>query len=97
MHSSFELVENLKRSEISGEEIELFHEFLSACDLVKFAKYKPSSTKSSVNLDKAFEIVEFTKLVYEEPEEPEETEEPPKDESLINDEEQLAESIEEQK
>jgi len=92
--TTFELLENLKRSEISDEEIEMFHEFLSICDLVKFAKYKPTSTKNSANLDKAFEIVERTKLVFEEPEK---IEEPSKDESLINDEEQLADPVEAQK
>ena len=74
----------------------MFHEFLITCDLVKFAKYKPTSAKNSANLDEAFEIVERTKLVYEEPEELE-TEASPKDESPLNDEEQLAEPVEEQK
>jgi len=92
--TTFELLENLRSSEISEEEIEMFHEFLSTCDLVKFAKYKPTSAKNSTNLGKAFEIVERTKLVYEEPEE---TEESTKDQSLMNDEEQLAEPVEEQK
>ncbi len=94
--TTFELIENLQRSEISAEEIEMFHEFLITCDLVKFAKYKPTSAKNSANLDEAFEIVERTKLGYEEPEEIE-TEASPKDESLFNDEEQLAEPVEEQK
>ena len=94
--TTFELIENLQRSEISAEEIEMFHEFLITCDLVKFAKYKPTSAKNSANLDEAFEIVERTKLVYEEPEELE-TEASPKDESPLNDEEQLAEPVEEQK
>ena len=92
--TSFELRENLKRSEIPAEEIAMFYEFLSTCDLVKFAKYKPSSAKNSANLNKAFEIVERTKLVYEEPEK---TGESPKGESLINHEEHLAEPVEEQK
>ena len=94
--TTLELIENLKRSEISAEEIEMFHEFLITCDLVKFAKYKPTSAKNSANLDEAFEIVERTMLVYEEPEELE-TEVSPKDGSLLNDEEQLAEPVEEQK
>jgi len=94
--TTFEFIENLIRSEVSTEEIEMFHEFLITCDLVKFAKYKPTSAKNSANLDEAFEIVERTKLVYEEPEEIE-TEASPKDESLLNDEEQLAEPVEEQK
>ncbi|TDI91232.1 MAG: hypothetical protein E2O77_07145 [Caldithrix sp.] len=91
--TTFELIENLERSEISAEEISMFQEFLSTCDLVKFAKYTPTSAKNLVNLDKAFEIVECTKLIYEEPEK---TEGPPKVESLINHEEHLAEPVEEQ-
>ena len=94
--TTFELIENLQRSEISAEEIEMFHEFLITCDLVKFAKFKPTSAENSANLDEAFEIVQRTKLVYEEPEELE-TEASPKDESPLNDEEQLAEPVEEQK
>ena len=91
--TTFELIENLERSEISAEEISMFQEFLSTCDLVKFAKYTPTSAKNLVNLDKAFEIVECTKLIYEEPEK---TEGSPKVESLINHEEHLAEPVEEQ-
>ena len=79
--TTFELIENLRRAEISDEEIQMFNEFLNACDLVKFAKYKPTTAKNSANLDKAFEIVEQTKLVYEESEELE-TEVFPKDETL---------------
>ncbi len=94
--TTFELIEDLKRSGILDEDIQLFNEFLSTCDLVKFAKYKPTNAKNSATLDKAVEIVERTKLVYEEPEELE-TEEFSNDESVVIDEEQLAEPVEEQR
>lgn len=92
--TTFELVENLKRSEIPLDESELIHEFLANCDMVKFAKYKPTDAENAAIVDKAFEIIERTKLVYVEPEE---TEAGEKEETVINDEEQIAEPVEAEK
>lgn len=92
-----ELIENLRSSEVEPENERRIHEFLDTCDLVKFAKYQPTDKENSEILKLAYEIVEKTKLIYEEPEEEEslEEEKPIKDESTVN-ENSLVENVEEQ-
>lgn len=62
--TTFELMSRLRESEIEQEHIELIETFLSVCDLVKFAKYLPGKEEHRLTMDKAFDIVERTKLVY---------------------------------
>lgn len=69
--TTYELVENLKQANVESENIALIQEFLELCDLVKFAKYAPSDEQNEAIYDQAVEIVERTKLVYDQ----EETEE----------------------
>lgn len=60
-----ELIENLRQAEFSEEEIDLIADFLEKCDLVKFAKYVPEADQNTAILEQAFEIVQRTKLVYD--------------------------------
>ncbi len=63
--TTFELLENLRQNQIEDGIIQTIAEFLEICDLVKFAKYQPSSEEIDSTLNKAFEIVDKTKLVFE--------------------------------
>ncbi|MFQ5636825.1 MAG: hypothetical protein ACE5IR_02380 [bacterium] len=63
--TTFELIENLRASGIEPEYEHRIHEFLKICDLVKFAKYHPTDQESVEILDRAFDIVEQTKLLYD--------------------------------
>lgn len=63
--TTFELIENLKAAEIEDETVQLIQQFLEICDLVKFAKYKPTEEESSSTLNKAYEIVQRTQLIYD--------------------------------
>ncbi|NIR47832.1 protein BatD [candidate division KSB1 bacterium] len=94
-----ELIENLRSAEIDVEHEHLIHEFLELCDLVKFAKFQPSEQENADVLDRAFEIVEKTKLIYDRPEEETETseQEVSESEASTTDEEVLAENVEEPK
>lgn len=60
-----DLLDDLKTSDVEGKNIELIHEFLSVCDMVKFAKYKPGKSENEQNLNKAYDLVEQTKLIYD--------------------------------
>jgi hypothetical protein len=63
--TTFELVERLRGAEADSEIIDLVHNFLAPCDLVKFAKYRPTADENADIIEKAFAIVERTKLVYD--------------------------------
>jgi hypothetical protein len=66
-HTTFELIEELKGSEVDPADVNMIHEFLEICDLVKFAKYLPKSKETEDTLDRAFELIERTKLIYDIP------------------------------
>jgi lysylphosphatidylglycerol synthetase-like protein (DUF2156 family) len=56
--TSVEFLERLARNaEFSGEEKALLEDFLSRCDLIKFARYQASSEDSRLLLDEAMRFV----------------------------------------
>lgn len=65
--TTYELIERLRAADVEPEMVQLIQEFLDACDLVKFAKYRPTADENQQVLERAFEIVERTKLVYDQP------------------------------
>ncbi len=74
--TTHELVEELQSAELEKPHIDLFQEFLESCDLVKFAKFKPSSDEVEKILCQAFDLVEQTKLIYDSQLDSENSEEP---------------------
>jgi hypothetical protein len=58
-----QLIENLKIANIDSEIIEMIQNFLDECDFVKFAKYIPSDEENQQILEKAYKIVDYTKIV----------------------------------
>ncbi len=65
--TTYELIERLRAADVEPEMVQLTQEFLDSCDLVKFAKYQPTEDENQQVLERAFEIVERTKLVYDQP------------------------------
>ncbi len=63
--TTFELVKRLRGAEAEPKIVDLIHDFLAQCDLVKFAKYWPTADENADILEKAIAIVERTKLVYD--------------------------------
>lgn len=63
--TTHELVEELQGAELEKPHIDLFQGFLESCDLVKFAKFIPSSNEVQAILKQAFDLVEQTKLIYD--------------------------------
>ncbi len=63
--TSFELLQDLQHAEVEPDNTRTVQEFLEICDLVKFAKFEPTGAESLALLDKAVEIVEKTKLIYD--------------------------------
>jgi hypothetical protein len=66
-----EVLDGLEKSELLKEDWECFEQLLTQSDLVKFAKYKPQTKTAKDHLQLAYEIVDSTKLILEEAEEPE--------------------------
>lgn len=62
-----QLISNLKRVGVDSEIIELIREFLIASDMVKFAKYLPEEVEIQAEIQRAYEIINRTKI-SEEPE-----------------------------
>ena len=57
--TSVEFLERLARNpQFSGDEKTLLEDFLSRCDLIKFARYNATSADSSLLLDEAIRFVE---------------------------------------
>ena len=65
--TTFELIEKLRRADVETEIVQIIHDFLDRCDLVKFAKHAPNESESVEVWERAFDIVERTKLVYDLP------------------------------
>ncbi|TDI87117.1 MAG: hypothetical protein E2O78_01765 [Caldithrix sp.] len=63
--TTYELLQELRAAEVEAENVELIQDFLEVCDLVKFARYRPTETETEVTIQKAFDLVERTKLIYE--------------------------------
>lgn len=57
-----QVCDNLYNATKEVEIVELVQEFLSLCDLVKFAKYIPEEDENKINVEQAFEIVNKTKI-----------------------------------
>ena len=55
--------------EVASEHKKLLKEFLSHCDMVKFAKYGPTPLEMVDSFNSALNLVEQTRLVEEEEEE----------------------------
>ncbi len=63
--TTFELIEKMRAAEVETEIVQMIHDFLDNCDLVKFAKYQPTEKENVEIIERAVEIVERTKLVYD--------------------------------
>lgn len=72
-----EVLGHLADADVSEEEYKLCEDFLDRCDLVKFAKVIPSSEENDAIVQTAYEIVERTKVVLEEPAEKDEEQDGP--------------------
>ena len=59
--TSTEVLDRLRRVKTEVDAYRLFQEFFSLCDLVKFAKYRPSEAQHGRVMKVAFEIVDVTK------------------------------------
>ncbi len=59
--TSTEVLDRLRRAKIEEDAYRLFQEFFSLCDLVKFAKYRPSEAQHGQVMKVAIEIVDVTK------------------------------------
>ena len=62
-----DVLAGLSEADLNNGEHDLFRTFLEACDLVKFAKYIPPESEILGILDRAYEIVNRTKVEIEEP------------------------------
>ena len=60
-----ELIEALRRVyDIDEKNIDLIHEFLGTCDMVKFAKFIPDSETHIVTMKEARQIIDKTKRIF---------------------------------
>ena len=59
--TSTEVLDRLRRAGIEVDAHRLFQEFFSLCDLVKFAKYRPSEAQHDQVMKVAIDIVDVTK------------------------------------
>lgn len=60
-----QLIDTMIEAEVEKEDVQLVEDFLMQCDLVKFAKYIPTSEEHQKVIDQAFEIVNKTKIIIE--------------------------------
>lgn len=60
-----EILDSLKNASLSPDQIELAREMLTACDLVKFAKYVPGSAETESAVELVREFIERTRPVFE--------------------------------
>ena len=63
--TSTEVLERLREANMGVDAFRLFQEFFSLCDLVKFAKYRPSEAQNGQVMKVAIEIVDVTKAPAE--------------------------------
>ena len=64
--TTIQLLNNMQQASIESEIIKMAEEFLESCDLVKFAKYIPTSEENENVTQIAFNLVNHTKLVIDE-------------------------------
>jgi hypothetical protein len=60
-----QLISNLKSVGVSDDIIDLIREFLMVSDVVKFAKYIPGEAENQEEIQRAYEIVNRTKILIE--------------------------------
>ncbi len=60
--TTFELYRKLRAAKVEYAKIELINDFLSKCDLVKFAKYIPSIESAEKDKEFAKDIIDKTKI-----------------------------------
>ena len=60
--TTFEVLEDLKRVRIGSEPMGVAREFFSETDLVKFARYRPVEDQIRRSVDRAYHLVDLTKL-----------------------------------
>ena len=66
--TTWEIVAGMRQARVAPVTMSAFEAFLSACDLVKFAKYLPPREEMEGLIDRAKEIVRATMIVQESPE-----------------------------
>ncbi len=62
-----QLLDEMERQQLDTEYRDMMDTFLNGCDLVKFAKYVPQELETKNSTDLAFDFVEKTKMIIEEP------------------------------
>lgn len=60
-----QLIDTMKEAEIGDEYVQLIEDFLTECNLVKFAKYIPTPEENQRRIEQAYEFVNITKIVLE--------------------------------
>lgn len=63
-----QLTDKMREERIETFYVDMTGEFLSSCDLVKFAKYIPAPEETNIITQLAFDFVERTRMVMTEPE-----------------------------
>jgi len=61
--TSFEVLEDLKRVSVGSEPLAVAREFFLQTDLVKFAKHRPAEDEIRRSVDRAYRLVDLTKVV----------------------------------
>jgi len=59
-----QVYDSLYNIDVDKENIELIYEFLSSCDLVKFAKYIPEESENKKVIEQAFDVINKTKIEF---------------------------------
>ena len=68
-----QLLANMREAEVDDEYCDMMQQFLSLCDMVKFAKYVPPNSEKEYAVATAYDFVHRTKLIVEEEKEIEES------------------------
>ncbi len=76
--TTWELIGEMRRTAVPKDHRRTFRSFLEECDLVKFAKYIPPAEVRETLLERARQLVLFTRIPPR-PEAPEQTQTPPPD------------------
>jgi hypothetical protein len=68
--TSWEVLEDLKEVRVGSEPQAVAREFLGGTDLVKFARHRPVEDEIRRSVDRAYRLVDLTKVVTPPPEAP---------------------------
>lgn len=63
--TSSQLIDAMKTAEIEPAHVQMLHDFLFQCDMVKFAKYVPTAEENRSAIDQAFQFIHATKILLE--------------------------------